>query len=350
MEGTMKAAVMHGPNDIRVEDIARPKCEPGGIIIEVKAVGLCGSDIRNLTSDSRGPDGYPHVYGHEVVGVVCEAGPEQTKYKVGDRLATIDAAPCLTCETCRSGHSENCEHFGDIDYFNRQGGFAQYYPIPALQVQRGNIFSVPEGVEWTHASLGEPLGSVYACQDNIDVRMGDRVVILGAGPIGCFHVRIAKMRGASQVIVSEYSEKRLEMIKQFEPDAVINGGKEDAVKRVWELTGGKGATKVISANPTVAGQLQAIKMAAPGGIIVFFGGVPKGQMTEIDSNYIHYHNLWIYGHSGANSIQGQRAFELAMSGAFDPDKFITHVLPLSEINHGIELMKSGEAIKVVLIP
>ena len=91
-------------------------------------------------------------------------------------------------------------------------------------------------------------------------------------------------------------------------------------------------------------------MARQGGIVVFFGGVPKGSMVELDTNYIHYNNLWIYGHFGANSIQVQRAFELAVSPNFPAEKFITHVLPLKDINKGIELTKSGEAIKVVLHP
>ena len=115
------AAIMYGPNDIRVEEIERPECPKGGLLLKVKAIGLCGSDIRNLTTDSRKGD-YPHIYGHEVVGEIAKVSPEVDTYKVGDRIYVYPVEHCLKCEACRSGHSENCENAGD--YANRQGGFA----------------------------------------------------------------------------------------------------------------------------------------------------------------------------------------------------------------------------------
>ena len=343
----MKAAVMYGPSDIRVEEVPRPECPEGGLILKVVAIGLCGSDIRNMTTDSRKGD-YPHIYGHEITGVVDEVSDSCTEYKVGDRLYVYPVDHCLKCEACRSGHSENCENGGD--YTNRQGGFADYVPVTRTQIERDSIYRIPEGVSFDRASLGEPLSSVYACQENIDVTFGDTVVIIGAGPIGCFHTKLAKLRGAKRVIMVEINDERLEMAKQFGVDHTINSTKVDPVDAVLELTGGKGADKVISANPSTKAQTQAVFMARKGGIVVFFGGVAKGALTELDTNHIHYYNLWIYGHYGANSEQVQKAFELAISDEFEAEKFVTHVLPLSEINHGIELTRTGEAIKVVLHP
>ncbi|MDD3185765.1 MAG: alcohol dehydrogenase catalytic domain-containing protein [Anaerostipes sp.] len=343
----MKAAIMYGANDIRVEEIDKPACPEGGFILKVLAIGLCGSDIRNLTTDSR-KGAYPHIYGHEIVGVIDEVSPTTTEYKLGQRIYIYPADHCMKCEECRSGHSENCENLGD--YTSRQGGFADYVPVTKEQVDRDSIFVVPDGVGLERASLGEPLSSVYACQDNVDIGFGDTVVIIGAGPIGCFHAKLAKLRGAKTVIMIEINDKRLEMTKQFGVDYTINSTKVDQIAEVMKITNGKGADKVISANPSTAAQAQSIFMARKGGIIVFFGGVAKGAMTELDTNYIHYNNLWIYGHFGANSMQVQKAFELAISDEFEADKFITHTLPLSEINKGIQLTKTGEAIKVVLLP
>lgn len=343
----MKAALMYGASDIRVEEIEKPECPQGGFILKVMAIGLCGSDIRNLTTDSRKGQ-YPHIYGHEIVGIIDEISDTTEKYKVGDRVYVYPVDHCLKCEECRSGHSENCENAGD--YTSRQGGFADYVPVTKEQVERDSIFYIPEGVSFESASLGEPLSSVYACQDNIKVGFRDTVVIIGAGPIGCFHSQLAKLRGAKQVIMIEINDKRLEMAKQFGVDYTINSMKEDPIEAVKKLTGGKGADKVISANPSTQAQAQSIFMARKGGIVVFFGGVAKGAMTELDTNYIHYNNLWIYGHYGASSIQVQKSFELAISDEFPTDKFVTHILPLSKINEGIQLTKTGEAIKVVLLP
>lgn len=341
----MQAAVMYGANDIRIEDIEKPRCPEGGLLLKVIAVGLCGSDIRNMTTDSL-KGAYPHIFGHEITGIVEES--DDTRYKEGDRLYIYPEDHCLKCEECLSGHQENCTDPGN--YIDRQGGFADYVPVKKSQLDRDSVFHIPDNVSFEAASLSEPLSSVYACQDNINVTFGDTVVIIGAGPIGCFHTQLAKLRGAEKVIVIEINDSRLEMIKQFGADYTINSMKTDAVARVKELTKGKGADKVISANPATAAQAESIFMTRKGGIIVFFGGVPKGKLVQIDTNYIHYNNLWIYGHFGANSRQVKKAYELAISSKFPAKKFITHVLPLKEINKEIKLMQTGEAIKVVLLP
>jgi len=343
----MKAALMYAPEDIRIEEIDKPECPKGGLLLKVVAVGLCGSDIRNMTTDSR-KGKYPHVFGHETVGIVDEVDEGQKEYKVGDRLYVYPEAHCLHCEYCRSGHSELCE--APIDVISRQGSFADYIAITAEQLARDAVFPIPEGVDFQGASLGEPLSSVYACQENVGIGLGDTVVIIGAGPIGCFHSQLAKLRGAKKVIMIEINDNRLHMAKEFGVDEIINSTKEDAVEAVKRYTDGKGADKVISANPSTQAQANAVFMVKKGGTVVFFGGVPKGKMTEIDSNYIHYNGIWIYGHYGANSMQVQKSFELAISEEFPTDKFITHVLPLSKINEGIALMKTGEAIKVVILP
>lgn len=343
----MQAALMYGPNDIRVEEIDRPECPEGGFVLKVMAVGLCGSDIRNLTTDSKSGK-YPHIYGHEITGIVDEVSPSCTEYKIGDRLYIYPADHCMQCEPCRTGHSEMCENLGNN--LDRPGGFAQYYTILPRQIARDVIYRIPDGISYDRASLGEPLSSVYACQENIDVGFGDTIVIIGAGPIGCFHAKLAKLRGAKKVIMIEINYKRLETAKQFGVDHTINSLNEDPIEAVRKLTNGKGADKVISANPSTQAQAQAIFMAKRTGIVVFFGGVAKGALTELDTNYIHYNGLWIYGHYGSNSMQVQKSFELAISDEFEAEKFITHVLPLSKINEGIALTKSEEAIKVVLHP
>lgn len=346
-QGKMKAALMYGPGDIRIEEVERPECPEGGLILKVMAIGLCGSDIRNMSTDSR-KGKYPHIFGHEITGIVDEVSPTEHEYACGDRLYVYPVDHCLKCEMCRSGHSESCENAGN--YVERQGGFAQYYAVTAEQISRDSIFRIPDNVSYECASMGEPLSSVYACQDNVKIGLGDVVVILGAGPIGCLHAQLAKVRGAATVIMIEINDNRLKKALDYGTDYIINSEKEDPIKAVMKITGGKGADKVISANPSTASQAQSLFMAKKGGTIVFFGGVAKGSLTQLDTNVIHYNSLWIYGHFGANTMQVQKSYELAISGRFPTEKFITHVLPLDEINHGIELTRSGEAIKVVLLP
>ncbi|MEX1378081.1 MAG: zinc-binding dehydrogenase [Eubacteriales bacterium] len=343
----MKAALMYGPNDIKVELIDRPECPRDGLILKVMAVGLCGSDIRNLTSDSRKGD-YPFIYGHEIVGVVEEIGEDQTTYKLGDRLFLFPGTYCMKCDYCISGHSENCTSVEKG--LAGTGGFAQYVAVKGKKIELGGIYYIPDDVTFEAASLGEPLTSVFACLENIEVGYSDTLVIVGAGPIGCFMTQLAKMRGAKRVIMIDINDKRLEKSKEFGADNLINSTIEDPVEAVKNLTNRLGADKVISANPSTKAQEQCIMMTKMGGLVVLFGGVPKGELTKIDSNYIHYNNIWIKGHFGASYSQSKRAYELAISKEFPTDKFITHKLPLDEINEGIELTKTGEALKVVLLP
>lgn len=347
MASLMDAAVMHGPGDIRFEQVERPVCPDGGFVVKVEAIGLCGSDIRNLTTDSRAGQ-YPHIYGHEVVGIVDEVAAGVTAHAVGDRIYVYPVAHCLRCEFCRAGHSEQCPNVEN--YADRPGGFAQYIAYTASRVERGATFLVPAGIDPVVASLAEPLSSTYACVDNINVTMGDTVAILGAGPIGVFLAVLCRMRGAQKVILVDVNSDRLDKSAGFDIDHRIDSSSTDAVEEVRRLTGGLGADKVISANPSTQAQQQALAMAKKTGTVVFFGGVPKGALTEIDSNLIHYSGLWIYGHYGANSMQVQRAFELAIDPKFPASSIVTHVLPLREINRAMELTRTGEALKVVLLP
>ncbi|MFV0451899.1 MAG: alcohol dehydrogenase catalytic domain-containing protein [Propioniciclava sp.] len=347
MQGTMKAALMYGPNDIRVEEVAAPSCPDGGFVVKVRAVGLCGSDIRNLTTDSRKGD-YPHIYGHEVVGEVAEVAPGVTAYRPGQQIYVYPAAHCLRCENCRMAHHEQCTDLDD--YLNRPGGFAEYIAYPASRVARGATFELAEGQDPVLASLAEPMSSTYACVDNIDVTLGDTVVVIGAGPIGVFLSILSRMRGAATIIVIDINDERLAKVSAFGVDHTINSTTHDPVEEVMRLTRGLGAHKVISANPSTQAQAQAIRMARACGTVVFFGGVPAGALAEIDSNLVHYRGLWIYGHYGANSIQVQRAFELAVSPGFPGAQIVTNILPLEQINEAIELTRTGAALKVVLRP
>ena len=217
----------------------------------------------------------PFIYGHEIVGVVDEIGPDETKYKVGDRLFLFPGTYCMECDECISGHSENCgnEHVAKLA---GTGGFAQFVAVSGEKIKYGGIYEIPEGVSYDAASLGEPLTSVFACEENIGVGYNDTVVIIGAGPIGCFMTQLAKIRGAQKVIMIDINDTRLAMVKKFGADEVINSAKVDPIEAVRKLTDGKGADKVISANPSNSAQAQSIFMARKGGIVVFFGRCSKG--------------------------------------------------------------------------
>lgn len=348
MKEKMKAMVLYGPGDIRLEQVDKPVCGDNDVLLKVKAIGLCGSDIRTITYGHYKVK-YPQIIGHEIAGQVAEAGKNVNKFKAGDRLYVSPIVPCHDCRPCKLGYDGLCEHLVVLGT-ETQGDYAEYMLLNEKVLKNGLALHIPDNLKYEQAVMTEPLSSVYACQENSNVTLGDTVAIIGMGPIGCLHTTLAKIRGAKAVIAIEQSEARLNKAKEFGADYLINASEEDPVAKVKEITDGWGAEKVISACPSTDAQKQAILMACKGGTVVLFGGVPKGKLTDIDTNIIHYNALTLVGHYGYSNLQASKAFSLIASGRLDAKKFVTHILPLEDVKKAIELTRSGEAIKVVLQP
>jgi len=344
----MLAALLYSPNDLRVEEVPKPICGQNEVLLEIKAVGLCGSDIRTITS-GLGRLKYPQILGHEITGEVVEAGASVKKYKKGDRLYVSPLVPCMECPACRRGWFGQCENIV-VPGTDIPGGFAEYMAIPHTMLERGNIIFIPPNLSYEEAVMTEPLSSVYASQSYSDVTLDDVVVVIGSGPVGCMHIQMAKLRGARIVIAVEQSSHRLGMAGNFGADVLVNSAEQDPVEKVKSITDGWGADKVIVACPSTEAQKQAVSMAGKRGTVTFFGGVPHGKLTDIDTNIIHYNQLTILGHYAYNHMENSKAFSLIASGRFPVKKYITHILPLKDIAKGLELAKRGEAIKVVLKP
>ena len=297
-------------------------------------MGLCGSDIRNFSSGARYGN-YPCILGHEQAGTIAEIGPKVSRdFRIGDR---VYISPLSKKDTVGEWNPAS-------------GGFAEYLALSDWNIENSNILPIPQGISFEAATLTEPLSAVYACQDAIDVNTGQTVVILGAGPIGCMHSELAKMRGAGKVIMIDLAEERLNMSLEFGVDHIINGAASDPIEEIKKLTVGLGADHVICANSSVKAQQQAIYLCARKGIVTFFGGVPKGSLVDIDTNRIHYANLRIYGHAGYSGQDNRKAFELICSGQFKAEKYISRIMPLDGINEAIELVKANKVIKIVLNP
>ncbi|MEL7622164.1 MAG: zinc-dependent dehydrogenase [Clostridiales bacterium] len=344
----MKAAVLYGPGDLRIEEVAKPQVDPESVLIKIDSVGLCGSDIRTIGFGHHRIK-YPQILGHEITGMVVEIGGAVEGYALGERVYVSPIVPCLKCRACQKNWYSQCENF-TVPGTTIPGGFAEYMLLPKSILERGQVIKIPEGMTYEQAVMTEPLSSVYAAQENADVKLGNIVVVIGLGPIGCMHIQTAKLRGAVKVIAIEVLDSRLELAKSFGADEVINSNNADPVSEVKRLTDGWGADVIISANPSTLAQRQAIEMAAKRGKVVFFGGVKKGALTEIDSNIVHYNQLMIIGHYGYDHIDNFNSFQLIATKKFEVDQYITHVLPLEEIHKGVELTQRGEAIKVILKP
>jgi L-iditol 2-dehydrogenase len=346
----MRVVRFHAPGDVRVEDAPEPAAGPGDLLIRVRNCSLCGTDAKIWRSGH--PDlRPPRVLGHEVAGEVVEVTDGARGWSVGDPVQVIAAIPDGTCHECRHGWPSVCPDQERIGY-QHDGGFAELMRVPAKALAAGGVNRIPEGLSFAEASLAEPLSCVINGQELARVGQGQTVVVVGAGPIGCLHVRLARARGAARVVLVELSARRLELAAGLvAPDEAIAAEATDTVEAVRGLTGGRGADVIIVAAGSGRAQEDAVAMAARRGTVSFFGGLPKDSPTiTCDANIVHYRELSIVGANGSSPDHNRQALGLIASGAVPVADLITHRLPLERTVEGIHTVTRGEAIKVTVEP
>jgi len=346
----MKAAHLIAPQTIELRDVPSPACPADGLVLEMRACGVCGSDLRRWREGP--PSGTPHlIQGHELAGVVVEAGPRVTRFKVGDRLAVAPDIHCGVCWYCRHGLLNLCPELKLLGITpGLDGGFAERVVLDDGLLRNGVVHPMPDGVSWHEGALAETLSSVLASHEKCGTSLGETVVVLGAGPVGCLHVVIAKARGAA-VIVAEPNALRRSGAEKFSPDSTLDPSRQDVVAEVKRLTGGLGADVVICANPVASTQTQAVEMARRGGRIVLFGGLPKADpMVRLNANLIHYGEQVVLGAFSYHPRFHEQALEVLRRKVVRAEHFVTHTRPLSRIAEAFAIAASGEALKVMVEP
>ena len=348
----MLALRFYAPEDLRLEDVPEPTCGTDEVKIRVKNCSTCGTDVKirknghqNLTP--------PRIIGHEIAGEVVEVGSGVAgDWKPGDRVQVIAAVPCGKCHECRKGWMAVCQNQTSVGY-QYDGGFAEYMIVPREVLAVDGMNRIPDGVGFAEASAAEPFACAINAQEQLGIEPGDDVVIFGAGPIGCLHVRIARgVHGAGRIILVDINSERLKMSADaVKPDVVINASEVNIVEEILKLTGGRGADVVITATPANVTQEQAVSMAARNGRISFFGGLPKTNPTiTLDSNLVHYRQLHIHGANGSAPEHNRRALDYIASGEVPVADLITRRIRLRDVMDAFGIVERGEAIKVTVEP
>ncbi len=267
----MKAAFLTGVKQLEVREIPAPEVPEDGLVLQVKACGVCGSDLRRWR-EGLAPGTDPFIPGHEIGGVVVAVGKRVKAYKEGDKLAVAPDVHCGKCYYCHRGLYNLCDdlHFLGVTP-GYPGGFSENMALTGEVLANGAVHPMPEGMSFPLAALAEPLSSVLAAHEKIDTSLGDTVLVMGGGPIGCLHLCVAKARGA-KVVLSEPSPVRRALAASFDPDAIIDPSLEDVTSQVRAMTGGRGADSVICANPLATCQALAVETVRKGGRVVLFGG------------------------------------------------------------------------------
>jgi L-iditol 2-dehydrogenase len=350
----MRAGVLTDVGTIEVREVPDAEAGEDQLLLRVVACGICGTDVRTFShGDPRAP--VPWILGHEVVGVVEEVGSraaDEVDVAQGDLVFVASILSCGRCEWCRAGKSNLCELHELLGYDPHPGAYAERFVVPRIALR--GVFRVPEGLAPEVATIADPLSNTINGQEILGAGLGDTVVVIGAGPIGCMHAAIARSRGAAQVLVFDVSEDRAELARKVlgndrvETAAATGDAMVDAV---MEATGGRGAERIVVACSSHEAQQDALRMTAKEAKVVYFGGLPKHRPTiEFDSNVLHYREVQVAGAYGANLRQMDDALRMLADEQIPGDRLVTHKVPLEEIGSAFQALVSGEALKAVILP
>lgn len=345
----MKSAVYYAPGDIRVEDRPEPVRERDNLVARVRCCAICGTDLKLATIGN--PRCHPpRIIGHEMVGEVVHAGEAVGGFAVGDRITLATTVACGQCPYCGLGLGNMCPNAKPISY-DYDGAFAEYVAIPPAAISGGNVIGVSDSVDDESAALAEPLSCAINAQELAGVKAGDRVLVVGGGPLGAMHAVLAKALGAADVTVIQRSEPRLSMLRAIEGITVINGAGEDVSKVVSDRTQGLGADVVIVCAPSREAQEESLRYARKGGAVSLFASLPKGESDiTLDSRAIHYGELKIVGASDSRPEHVEKAVEMMAQRRIDLREITTHRVSLDNLHEGLELMKSKQSLKVMVYP
>lgn len=323
----MKALTFYGIRDLRYEEVENPKIEKDtDVIVKVKAVGICGSDISRYKK--LGPHTVGNVWGHEFSGIVSEVGSAVKHVKVGDHVVGNPTLVCGECEHCRAGHPSKCESLSVAGAF-APGAYAEYIKLPAL-----NIVKMPDGMTFEEGALTEPSATVLHGLYQTNIQMGYEVAVIGCGNIGLLAIQWAKLFGAKKIYAIDINEKKLEVAKELGADIVINSKEKDPYEAIREYGDGVDLALESAGNPITAAQV--LSLTKKGGEVMYLG-IPYGDVNVSRFNFEKILRSELTVKGSWNCVSGPfpgkewiNAVELIGQKKIDVSKIITHKLSLSE--------------------
>ncbi len=339
----MRVAMYYNNNDVRLEEMPKPKIGPEELLVKVLASGICGSDVMEWYRIKKAP----LVLGHEIAGDIVEVGRDVAGFNRGDRVVVSHHVPCNTCHYCLSGNHTCCETLHTTNFF--PGGFAEYLRVPPINVDRGT-FLLPEEVSYEEGVFVEPLACVVRSQREAGLKPGDSVVVLGSGMSGLLHILLAKASGSGRIIATDINPQRLKMAADLGAEAIIDA-REDVPLSVREANGGRPADLVIVCAGALSAFQQALGCVDRGGTILCFATTEPGVELSVPLNDFWRNAITILPSYANSPYDARIALELIRSKRIPVAKLITHRLGLDETGRGFQLVAEAEtSIKVIIEP
>lgn len=346
---SMRAAVLYGKEDVRLESVPLPAVGFGELLVRVRTALTCGTDVKVFRR------GYhakmivpPALFGHELAGDVAVVGEGVSKFRVGQRVVAANSAPCGECYFCQRGQSNLCE-----DLLFNNGAYAEFIRIPARIVEK-NTYEVPSKLHYRDAALVEPLACVLRGLDESNVRPGDTVAVMGLGPIGLMFVRMAKWVSGANVIA--IARRRLQLdnaIRLGADDGIILDldNPEQAIAELRGLTGGRGADVMIEAVGQPSAWELATQLVRKGGVVNFFGGCANGTKVGLDTQRLHYSEITCKASFHHTPDHIRRSLDIVASGKVTAKHLVNREEPLENLLQVMrDLMSRNGHIKTAIIP
>ncbi|MEM2739382.1 MAG: zinc-dependent alcohol dehydrogenase family protein [Candidatus Bathyarchaeia archaeon] len=338
----MKAARINAPFSLKIDDIDRPSIGSEDVLIRVEACGVCGTDI-HIYEGKAGIARYPIIPGHEFSGTIADVGVEASRHvSIGDRVVADPTVVCGRCIFCRSGRMHLCLEWSPIGVA-RDGAFAEYVKVPVHLV-----YKISDRVSFEEAVLTEPLSCCIHGWDRLSPKPGFTTAIIGAGPIGLIHVQLARLSGASLIIVSEPMRARRILAEKFGADVVLDPFEEDLYEVVRRETSSIGVDIVVEAVGGARYFEESLKIVSRGGKILVFGVAPEEDKAYLSPYSLYRSELTILG-SFINPYSMDRAISMIASKRIDVGSLISHVIPLNRLEQALR-RELKDSVKVIVKP
>src|SRR5579863_6797896 len=347
---TMQAAVYRGVNDVRLETVPVPAIGPGEMLVRVHSCGVCGTDLKKISTGSHSA---PRIFGHETSGIVAAVGEGVRHHRPGDRVMVFHHIPCRQCFYCQNKTFAQCTTYKKVGctagFEPSGGGFAEYVRVMDWIVEHGTV-RIPEGVSFEQASFVEPVNTCMKGIAALHLRQGETVLAIGQGPIGIILSVLARRAGAT-LITSDLYPERLRIGSSFGLDLTIDASRANVVDRVRELTQGRGADAVILAVGGNSLIRTAMDAARPGGRVLLFAQTQHGEAV-IDPAAICVDEKSLLGSYSASVDLQEESVRFVMSREMDLERLVSHRFPLEQSAEALDLAAHPQpsSMKIMIQP
>ncbi len=336
----MKVASFYDIDDIRYEDVEKPRIKEREILIRVKVCGLCGTDVSKMREKTVAT---PAVLGHEVAGDIAELGEGVEGLEVGERVVVSHHLPCFTCRYCRHGSYSQCESFKKTNII--PGGFAEYIRVLPPGVEK-STFKIPDNLSYEEASFTETVACCLRAIKRCKIQLGDTVMIVGAGSVGLLHLQLALLSGASRVVISDLVDSRLNFALKLGAEMAVNPGKDSVEKIAREVNE---ADIVIVAVGNINALAQSLNFVSRGGKIMFFAECPHNSVLKLAPNLVYHSEVTLLGSYSSTPSEQRAALELIEKGKIKVKELITHRFKLNKLSEALALaMEVRSSLKIMI--